>query len=183
MDPAAPDEDLMLAYGRGDHAAFDQLYARHRGGLYRFLLRGAGQRASAEELYQEAWARVIAARARWRPEAKFATWLYQIAHNLLVDHYRRQRHGSRGEDDEARLALLADESQPGPEAALSAFQQRRGLQRAIEALPDEQRVALLLRLERELSLEEIGEITGAGRETVKSRLRYAMDKLRATVAS
>ena len=184
MDTAPADEELMQAYGRGDAAAFDLLYARHRGGLYRFLLRGLSQRAVAEELYQETWARVVAARERWRPEAKFSTWLYQIAHNLLVDHYRRQRgDGTAGERTDALLEALPDEERRQPEQALSEFERRRGLQLAIGALPPEQRVALQLRLEQELSLEEIGRITGAGRETVKSRLRYAMDKLRATLPS
>ena len=182
MDTAPADEELMLAYGRGDSAAFDQLYARHRGGLYRFLLRGVSERAVAEELYQDTWTRVIAARERWRPEAKFSTWLYQIGHNLLVDHYRRQRPGVEGGDGpDALLQSLPGDEQRQPEHELSEFERRRGLQRAIESLPAEQRVALQLRIDQELSLEEIGRITGAGRETVKSRLRYAMDKLRGTV--
>jgi RNA polymerase sigma-70 factor (ECF subfamily) len=178
MTADAADEELMLAYGRGDAAAFDALYARHRGGLYRFLLRGLSNRATAEEVYQEVWSRVIAARQRYRPEAKFSTWLYQIAHNLLVDQYRRKAPEQDGADIEVALAQFADDDGRQPERELSSFEERRRLQQAIGALPDEQRIALQLRLEQELSLEEIGRITGAGRETVKSRLRYAMDKLR-----
>lgn len=178
MTADAADEELMLAYGRGDAAAFDALYARHRGGLFRFLLRGLSNRATAEEVYQEVWSRVIAARQRYRPEAKFSTWLYQIAHNLLVDQYRRKSPEQDGADVEVALALAADDDDRQPERELSGFEERRRLQQAIGELPDEQRIALQLRLEQELSLEEIGRITGAGRETVKSRLRYAMDKLR-----
>lgn len=178
MTSEAADEELMLAYGRGDTAAFDALYARHRGGLYRFLLRGLSNRATAEEVYQEVWSRVIAARQRYRPEAKFSTWLYQIAHNLLVDQYRRRAPEQDGADVEVALAQFADDDGRQPERELSGFEERRRLQQAIGELPDEQRIALQLRLEQELSLEEIGRITGAGRETVKSRLRYAMDKLR-----
>src|SRR5687767_11869284 len=86
----APDEELMLAYRHGDAGAFDKLYARHRGPVFRFILRALKQRAQAEELFQEVWIRVIEARSRYAPQARFSTWLYTIAHNLLVDHWRRK---------------------------------------------------------------------------------------------
>ncbi|MBT2116847.1 RNA polymerase sigma factor [Dyella sp. LX-66] len=183
MDTAV-DEDatLMLAYAQGDLAAFEALYARHRGTLYRFLLRACRQPAMADELFQETWSRVIAARERYQPQAKFTTWLLQIAHNLLVDSYRRKRPTLDGEAGEHAIAQMEAPLQEQPEHALSDFEQRRRLQRAIEQLPDEQRAAVLLRLEQELSLEEIAEVTGVGRETVKSRLRYAMNKLREQLA-
>ena len=79
-------------------------------------------------------------------------------------------------DADERIARIADHATP--ERSLSEFEQRRRLQLALDELPDDQRSVVLLRLEQELTLEEIGEITGVGRETVKSRLRYAMDKLR-----
>ncbi len=182
--PAAEPEDgeLMQRFARGDMAAFEQLYARHRGGLMRFLQRGLGRRETAEECFQEVWSRVIAARERYQPEARFATWLYQIAHNLLIDQYRRQRPEINVEElpEEAERDdnPFGDGAALTPEAQLSAFEQARRLQQALTELPDEQRIALQLRLEQELSLEEIGAITGAGRETVKSRLRYALDKLK-----
>jgi RNA polymerase sigma factor (sigma-70 family) len=175
-DPS--DDMLMLAWTGGDVSAFERLYARHRTPLYRFLLRQLRDPALADELFQDVWQRVIAARAGWRPDAAFRTWLFRIAHNRLGDHWRAAKHRPASpQDGEARAARLPDPDTP--EHALSEFEQRRRLQRAIEALPEEQRTVVLLRLEQELSLEEIGEITGAGRETVKSRLRYAMDKLRA----
>ncbi|MBS0194705.1 MAG: RNA polymerase sigma factor [Proteobacteria bacterium] len=182
MDAEATDEALMLAYGRGDAAAFEALYARHRGGLFRYLLRHLRQQSLAEECFQDTWSRLIAARERYRPEAKFTTWLYQIASNRLTDHWRAQgRHGGFVEDGEERAQREPDPSTP--ERELSSFEQRRHLQRALEELPDEQREVILLRLDRELALEEIADITGVGRETVKSRLRYAMDKLRARLRS
>ncbi|HET7730892.1 MAG TPA: sigma-70 family RNA polymerase sigma factor, partial [Usitatibacter sp.] len=78
----------MLAYAGGDAAAFEALYARHKGALYRFVLRSVKARGEAEELFQDIWMRVIDARARYAPQAKFTTWLYTIAHNRLVDHWR-----------------------------------------------------------------------------------------------
>lgn len=185
-DPADPatiraepgDAVLMAAWVRGDAAAFELIYARHRGPLYRFLLRQTRDRALADEFFQDVWQRVIAARAGWRPDAPFSTWLFRIAHNRLNDYWRGLKHRPPSPvDGDERAARTPDPSTP--ERELSEFEQRRRLQCAIEELPEEQREVVLLRLERELSLEEIGAITGAGRETVKSRLRYAMDKLRA----
>jgi RNA polymerase sigma-70 factor (ECF subfamily) len=180
---ADPDGELMQRFAAGDLAAFEQLYARHRGGLMRFLQRGLGRRELAEECFQEVWSRVISARERYRPEARFATWLYQIANNLLIDQYRRQR--PEVATDELTEAPPVDSINPvapaaalSPEDTLGAFEESRRLQQALAELPDEQRIAVQLRLEQELSLEEIGRITGVGRETVKSRLRYALDKLK-----
>lgn len=180
MDGPAPppDDALMLAWAAGDVHAFEALYARHKGPLFRFLRRQLRDAALADELFQDVWQKVIAARAGWKPEAAFSTWLYRIAHNRLADHWRAASHRPAAPADaELRLEAIADPDTP--ERALSEFEQRRRLQRALEELPGEQREVLLLRLEQELTLEQIGEITGAGRETVKSRLRYAMDKLRA----
>ena len=178
MQAEPTDEELMLAYGAGDATAFQVLYARHRGPLFRHLQRQLRDQGLAEEFFQDTWQRVITARDRYRPEAKFATWLYQIAHNRLTDHWRAKQHRPSAPDDAAELAERVPDPET-PERALSAFEERRRLQLALEELPDDQREVVLLRLEQELSLEEIGEITGVGRETVKSRLRYAMDKLRA----
>ena len=177
-DLAEPaDETLMLAYAAGDASAFEHLYARHRGPLYRFLLRHLRDAALADEFFQDTWQRVIAAREGWKPEAAFGTWLYRIAHNRLNDHWRASKHRPAAPvDADERTARVPDPDTP--ERQLSEFEQRRRLQLAMDELPLEQREVLLLRLEQELTLEEIGEITGVGRETVKSRLRYAMDRLR-----
>jgi len=182
VDTAAPatDEALMHAWTQGDPAAFPVLYERHRRSLFGFLLRQLGDRSLAEELFQDVWQRVIAAHASWRPDAGFRTWLFRIAHNRLADHWRAARHRPAAPSDaEERLAALASDA--SPDVLLDAQEQRSGIDRAMDALPPEQRLVLRLRLEQELSLEEIGRLTGVGRETVKSRLRYAMDKLRAEV--
>ena len=125
---------------------------------------------------------MIAARARYTPQAKFSTWLLQIAHNLLIDSHRRKRPMASGEEAEHALAALATPEHEQPEHVLSEFERRRRLQRALEELPDEQRTAVLLRLEHDLSVEEIAQVTGVGRETAKSRLRYAMNRLREQLA-
>ena len=178
----ASDEQLMLDWVAGDAAAFEQLYGRHRTRLYRYLLRQLRDAALADEFFQDVWQKVIAARAGWTPDAPFGTWLYRIAHNRLGDHWRAAKYRPPApEDADERAARIPDPDTP--ERQLSEFEQRRRLQLALDALPPEQREVVVLRLEQELTLEEIGEITGVGRETVKSRLRYAMDKLRAGLGS
>ncbi|MFT3792916.1 MAG: RNA polymerase sigma factor [Rudaea sp.] len=176
------DEELMLAYARGDALAFDELYARVRGMLYRFILRSVPERAVADELFQDTWSRAIQARSRYRVEAKFSTWLLQIAHNLVVDHLRRARPQASADEAEHVFGLLDMPEREQPDRVLGEFEERRRLQLALEALPDEQRVAFLLRMESELSLDEIAQVTGAGQETVKSRLRYAFAKIRERLA-
>src|SRR4249919_3122624 len=178
----ASDERLMLDWVAGDAAAFEQLYGRHRTRLYRFLLRHLRDNALADEMFQDIWQKVIGARSGWTPDAPFGTWLYRIAHNRLGDHWRALKHRPPAPEDADERALRVPDPET-PERVLSEFEQRRRLQLALDALPPEQREVVVLRLEQELSLEEIGEITGVGRETVKSRLRYAMDKLRAGLGS
>jgi RNA polymerase sigma-70 factor (ECF subfamily) len=177
------DEALMLAYAAGDAQAFERLYARLRKPLYGFLLRGLQDRAQADECFQDVWTRVIAARQRYQPDARFSTWLFQIAHNRMVDVWRRQRPDTSLEALQDAGIGWVDDRAERPEDAAGQFQQQRRLQEALKALPTEQRIAVQLRLQQELSLEEIAEVTGSGRETVKSRLRYAMDKLRQTLGA
>jgi RNA polymerase sigma-70 factor (ECF subfamily) len=177
MQAEPTDEELMLAYGAGDASAFETLYGRHRAPLFRFMLHQVREHGTAEELYQDVWQRVIVARARYRPEARFSTWLYQIAHNRLTDHWRALQHRPPAPADASERTEREPDPQT-PERQLSAFEERRRLQLALAELPEDQREVVLLRLEQELSLEQIGLITGVGRETVKSRLRYALDKLR-----
>jgi RNA polymerase sigma-70 factor (ECF subfamily) len=183
MGEAATDEDLMLRYARGDAGAFDALYARHRGGVFRYLLRSVGNRAQAEELFQEVWAGLIGARERYEAAAKFSTWLYTMTHNRLIDHYRRQRplelvSLDGGEDDDDPPPQVTAPPSNEPQRAVEGREQAARLLALVEALPAAQREAFLLQHEAGLSLEEIAQVTGSNREAIKSRLRYAMDKLR-----
>lgn len=173
----SPDEELMLAYGGGDAGAFEALYARHRGGLFRFVLRAVKDRGVAEELYQEVWVRVIEARERYAPKARFTTWLYTIAHNLLVDHWRKKGLSLVSLDDED---LAIESANPARQA--EAREALARLVHALEALPAAQREAFLLHEEGGLSVAEIAAATGAGEEAAKSRLRYAMARLKAAVS-
>lgn len=179
------DEALMKAYAEGDMPAFEQLYQRYRGPLYRYILRLVGDPPTANDLYQGSWEKIIAARRRYEASAPFRAWMFRIAHNHAVDHFRRTRspafsaHHAPAPDDLAT-------ANPGPEQALAstqaAAQAATRLEAALRELPDEQRQAVLLKLEAGLDLRAIAEVTGVNPETAKSRLRYATARLKAVLA-
>lgn len=169
------DEQLMLAYAKGDSSAFERLYSKHKDALYRFFLRQSGNQALAEELYQDVWLRVIKARDSYEQKAKFTTWLYRIAHNILIDHYRKPQ---TEKDDEFEAESIPDNAANDPEVILSGQEKIQRFRTQLENLPKEQLEVFLLKEEAGLSLEEIALTVGESKETVKSRLRYAIKKLR-----
>jgi RNA polymerase sigma-70 factor, ECF subfamily len=178
------DGDLMLRYTRGDIRAFEALYGRHRGPLYRYLMRHTRNAETASDLFQEVWSRVISSRNRYEPRAQFRTFLFRIAHNCFIDHYRRATARSEstadGEDWETGLPA-PDHERPDTRAEHAETLAR--YRAALAALPAEQRDVFLLYEESGLSLEEIAAISAVGTETAKSRLRYAVAKLRAALAA
>lgn len=177
MEPS--DEELMLAYAGGDAGAFESLYARHKGPVFRFVLRSVKSRAEADELFQDVWMRAIEARARYRPQAKFTTWLYTIAHHRIIDHWRARGLAAVSLDDE-EAGVEEPRAAPSSEPArmAEAADTARRLEAAIAALPLAQREAFLLHHEGDLTAAQIAAATGTNEEAAKSRLRYAMNKLR-----
>lgn len=172
----ASDEQLMSAYRDGDAGAFDLLYMRHKGPLFRYVLRGvrSRNRSIAEELYQEIWIRVIEARKRYAATARFTTWLYTIAHNRMVDYWRGK--------ELAEVPPPENEEPAGPDAdPARQLEARRVLERVARALADlprAQREAFLLHEEAGLTALEIAAVTQSEPEAVKSRLRYAVARLK-----
>ncbi|QSX36213.1 sigma-70 family RNA polymerase sigma factor [Shewanella sedimentimangrovi] len=168
------DESLMLDYAGGDIRAFECLYLRHKGGLYRFFVRQLGDKQLAEDLYQETWGRVIKAAAGYRVSAKFTTWLYRIAHNLLIDHVRAVK--PLEQLQELELEPVCDANTP--ESAAQQQQQALALKLCIGRLPTVQKEAFLLSSEMGLTAQAISEIAGVSLEACKSRIRYAYQSLR-----
>ncbi|GEJ58788.1 RNA polymerase sigma factor [Anaeromyxobacter diazotrophicus] len=184
--PQDTDEALVLRYQRGDVAAFEALVDRHRAGVYRFLARFVRDRARAEDLTQECWMRFLGAAPRWEERARFRTWLYAVARNLAADEARRMTHRRHASLDDARGdRSFADLPAPGrsPEEAALDLLLQPALERAIAELPAEQREVFLLREYEGVGFAEIAEITGAPVPTVKSRMRYALEGLRRTLAA
>ena len=182
-----PDEQLMLAYARGDAAAFDELYARHEGALYRFVRRllGAPLAAQADEVFQDTWMRIIAARGSFAPQgAAWRTWAFTIAHNLAMDRLRASGREvgvaarDDGDDPLDWIAATLDMTHPSSEDV--AFWRAAGQQllHCLEELPPAQRAAFLLHHEDGASVEDLAQRLGLQFETAKSRLRYALQKLR-----
>ncbi len=174
------DETLMLRYREGDTDAFARLYTRHKGPLYRYLLRQCHLPAVAEELFQDIWLKLIAARTGYTVQARFTTYLYRLAHNRLIDHYRvstRSLPLSYAEDC-PEWAEIPAPPEAQPEHQEDRRRQAERLLHLLTELPEAQRETFLLKEEAGLSLEAIAQVTGTGRETVKSRLRYAMARLR-----
>ncbi|SEK11394.1 RNA polymerase sigma-70 factor, ECF subfamily [Variovorax sp. OK605] len=191
---AMPDDQLMLAYAQGDAAAFDVLYARHEGGLFRFVKRLLGARlaAQADEVFQDTWVRIISARESFSPQgATWRTWAFTIAHNLAMDRLRVSGRevtlDAHADDDSDPVPTLergvrgAVDAAAHPSAEELAFWRAAGrrLLACLDELPTDQRAAFLLHHEDGLTVEALASSLEIGFETVRSRLRYGLQKLRA----
>jgi len=183
------DEDLLAAYAQGDARAFGKLYERHERAIYRFFLRQGTAAELADDLLQETWLAVVRNAAKFEPRAKFTTWLYTVARSKMIDHWRARDDAislayfagdAANDDDEVMIDIPASDAQR-PDHQAIARAEARAFVAAVEALPPPQREAFLLQVEGGLSLDEIATATGAAHETVKSRLRYAMNKLRSAM--
>jgi len=184
-----PDEALMLRYCEGDLPAFKELYRRHSDGLYRFIAWRTPRKDWVDEIFQESWVALHRARSTYTPQSAFRTFLYQIARNRLVDLLRQHQlvlasDLGHDEDGQGMFEHLADQSQEAdsPEEILERKQEAAELHVAIHSLPREQKEALIMQQFNDMSLEEIAQLYQVPMETVRSRLRYAMRKLRERLA-
>lgn len=178
------DEELLAAYQQGDVGAFELLLRRHRAPLFTFLLRMLGDRQKAEDLAQESFLRIVKGAAAWEQRARFQTWLYTIARNLCVDQSRRDRFrrtdslDAQGPEDEPAMVDSVPGREIDPARGAESARLRPVLARALASLPDEQREVFLLREQAGVPFKEIAELTGVNENTVKSRMRYALEGLR-----
>lgn len=177
------DEVLMKGYGKGNVSAFEMLYQRHKGPLFRFVLRQVSDRHIAEELFQDIWSRVIAQRGEYHVSAKFTTWLYTIARNRVIDFYRVQ--GKRldieihqGEDDIDDIRHDSFVCDRRPELLLESSESLAAIRKLVAELPASQREAFVLKYDAGFNHHDIAEITGHKEETIKSQIRYAISKLK-----
>ena len=179
------DESLMVRYGRGEVRAFEVLLERHRRPVFNFLLRSVGDPAQAEDLLQETFLRVIKGAADYERQAKFTTWLYTIARNLCVDASRRAKHRRAQSLDVAvepggdrTLLDMTPDRRAAIDRQVIGKQMGERIRAAVELLVEEQREVFLMREVLDLSFKEIADIVGCPENTVKSRMRYALEKLR-----
>jgi RNA polymerase sigma-70 factor (ECF subfamily) len=183
------DESLMLRYQEGDARAFEVLVQRHRRPIFNFVLRYVRDTVAAEDVTQDTFLRVVRSADNYVREAKFTTWLFTIARNLCVDASRRAKHRNMAsldapvdaESGTAKIEFVASDGPAVDRQAIGAELKAR-MQLAIQALPEEQREIFLLREVGDLQFNEIAEIIGVPENTVKSRMRYALEKLREALA-
>jgi RNA polymerase sigma-70 factor (ECF subfamily) len=187
----ASDESLMVRFQRGDRAAFATLVRRHQGPLFNFVLRQLRSQALAEDVVQDAFVRVVQNAADFKHEARFTTWLYTIARTLCIDQLRKAALRKHPSLDEAKPGKDGDgptlgEQMPDSKASVDRAATGRELQGriadAVAALPDDQREVFLMREVSNLPFKEIAEITGVPENTVKSRMRYALERLQSALS-
>ena len=192
--PEPTDDLLMAAYAQGDAAAFERLYERHQAALYRFVRRllGSALSAQTDEVFQDTWLRVVNARDRWAPQgASFRTWLFTLANHRVIDLLRRSgrelaleafdsENGAPWEPDATAWQHWPAPAGAAPHSDELAFWRRAGerLLQCLEQLPLPQRSAFLLHHDDGLALAEVAGALEVGFETAKTRVRYAMSKLR-----
>ncbi|WP_256582077.1 RNA polymerase sigma factor [Pseudomonas sp. Irchel s3a10] len=179
---AGSDETLLARYREGDGAAFEILYARHRQGLYRFLLGLSGKPELADEVFQDTWLSLIRSASQPQGRATFRTWLFQIARNRLIDHWRKHGVYQPLHDSYDEQAHAVGDDSSDPEQLLNLSRDSQRLENALQTLPADQREVFLLRAHGDLDLAQIASLTETPLETVKSRLRYAQQKLRRLLA-
>ena len=188
------DASLMQNYGAGDLRAFETLYKRHKGGVYRYFMRHFSEPSLAEDLYQEIWNKVILQAKHYTPSAKFTTWLYTLAHNHLVDHVRHlsvvnkvvvRSHavdggesGEGAENVEEQEAFKHSQMDNEPESEVTRIRVAQSLKQCIAQLPQAQKDSFLLKEEAGLSVKDIATVLNTSFEASKSRLRYAYENLR-----
>ncbi|MEQ8289214.1 MAG: sigma-70 family RNA polymerase sigma factor [Gammaproteobacteria bacterium] len=179
MDQAADsDEALMMRYVKGDMAAFEMLYERHKGPIYRYLLRLSRNETVAEELFQEVWMKLIKTSESFSETMRFAKYFYKLAHNHFIDYYRKQKIREVINQAADAVAVMTLPAEGDPEQALSMEQMVDQFDHALNSLPREQLEVFLLKEEAGMKLQEIAEVIGVDYETAKSRMRYAVGKLK-----
>ena len=186
MANQASDEQLMHWYQNGNVEAFDTLYRRYKNSVYHYFFRQVDSTAAADELHQDVWLNIIKSSSAFSRRASFKTWLYTIAHNRLVDHYRRNSKQPlqlvQDNDDHSLEQTIADTPPSQPEEMIQQQQIGDALLQGIDDLPEAQKEVFLLYENAGLSLDEIAGISDSSYESTKSRLRYAVKKLRQHMA-
>ena len=182
MSNSASDEQLIKWYQNGNSKAFETLYRRYKNAIYYYFYHQVQSGSIADELHQDVWLNIIKSSSRFSQQSSFKTWLYRIAHNRLIDHYRRNSkqtlHLVQEDLPEPQPTDASHQQAVEPDEHLQQQQLDGLLVQGIERLPQEQKEVFLLHEKTQLSLEQIAQVTDNSYERTKSRLRYAVKKLR-----
>ncbi|MFO8056933.1 MAG: RNA polymerase sigma factor [bacterium] len=182
------DEELMDRFKDGSEAAFEELISRYGKQLYGFLCRQSGNADRADEAYQEVFVKVVRSAKRYKSRDRFAAWLFTIARNVCIDMARRDKHRQTeplddpSEEGRSYIETVAHDD-PDPEENTRAAELAALLEDSLSSLSEEQREVFLLRERAGLSFKEIAEMTGAPLNTVKTRMHYAVNNLKKSLAA
>ncbi|MCF8345706.1 MAG: sigma-70 family RNA polymerase sigma factor [Bacteroidales bacterium] len=176
------DQQLVQAFLKGDETCIETLINRHRVKVYTYIFLTIKNHALAEDLFQETFIKVIQSlrRNKYKDNGRFLSWVIRIAHNLIIDHFRKEKQLNAISNDDSELDLfnskkLADDN---IEQLMVSDQIRKDLRKLIQELPDDQREVVLLRHFGQLSFKEIADHTGVSINTALGRMRYALINLR-----
>ncbi len=181
------DEELMRFYKNGDTEVFSELFKRHKRSVYNFILRFTGQKEESEEIFQEVFIRIHRAAPLYEPTAKFKTWMFTIVRNLCIDSYRKKKIRKvesldapmrAGDDSSSNRYEVYKDEKPNQEEKNSDVELAQVIESALQQINEDQREVFLMREKGGLKFEEIAEVLGVSVNTVKSRMRYAMEALR-----
>ena len=187
----ASDEELLQRFHAGDPAAFETLLHRYQRPVFNFILRSTRDHGTAEELLQEVFMKVIQKSAEFRGTAKFSTWLFTLARNLCIDTGRKmvfRRHRSLDaplgglEGEAPNLSERVASETVGADRSLIGQDLQARIRAAVDDLPDEQREVFLLRELEHMPFKDIADVVGVPENTVKSRMRYALERLQRALA-
>lgn len=192
LEKEREDSRLMLAFKEGDARAFERLLLRHKKPVFNFCLRMLGDRPAAEDATQEIFLRVVRSARDWERTAKVTTWLYTIARNHCIDALRKASYRKTtsldqtlGEGEEGGMSLgdrLSDDHSVTPDRGAESARLRGKLEAALRTLSDDQREVFVMREYAGMPFKDIAAVMGVPENTVKSRMRYALEHLRSHLA-
>lgn len=180
------DKELVVAYANGDNAAFDTLLGRHQKAVFTYILHIVKDQDLANDIFQETFVKAITVirQGRYEDNGKFGAWLNRVAHNLIIDHFRRNKtENTVSNDTETGVDLLNDKNlcEDSIEDTMVRSQLTKDLRRLVRELPEAQRQVLMMRIYRDMSFKEIAEETGVSINTALGRMRYALRNMRRLV--
>lgn len=175
---------LVNAYVNGDESALGELIARHKERIYRFIYSKVYDRDVTEDIFQDTFVKVINTlrRGNYNEEGKFLPWVMRIAHNLVIDYFRRNNRMPKFEsNDDFNIFSVLSDGDLNAERSMIKDQVQKDVQRLIEELPEDQKEVLIMRIYKEMSFKEISEQTGVSINTALGRMRYALINLRKVI--
>lgn len=177
------DKELVTAYANGENAAFDTLLGRHQKSVFQYILHTVKDQDLANDIFQETFVKAITVirQGRYEDTGKFGAWLNRVAHNLVIDHFRRNKaENTVSNDTNSSTDLLNDIKlcEASVEDTLVQSQLTKDLLRLVHELPEAQRQVIMMRIYRDMSFKEIAEETGVSINTALGRMRYALRNMR-----